>query len=229
MLTHTHTHQTEERLCTLVHKQPRGNLGMFSSHRRLWSSTFHIPLLAHHISPLSWTNISVCLSLDQPRPPVGLSEFACDAMSCILRPFKPTQTGELCVVVFHWMLSAEILCAGVYIHPRVPGLVWGGQARLDWRQHFALGSIVSLCEPQGGERTVIESKTKSERSHAAYVSVENLYIGVKGGVDNHCIYYWMGLSKTGFQSKIYVRCRVWNKIVKRCNFSAIPTFRRCTI
>lgn len=76
--------------------------------------------------------------------------------------------------------SAEILWAGVYIHPWVPGPAWGGRARLDWCQHFALGSIVLLCEPQGGERTVIESKTKSERSRAAYVSVEYLYIGVKG-------------------------------------------------
>lgn len=46
---------------------------------------------------------------------------------------------------------------------------------------------------------MIESKTKSEHSRAAYVSVENLYIGVWGGVDNHCIYYRMGLSETCIQ------------------------------
>lgn len=87
---------------------------MFSSYRRLWSSTFNIPPLVHHISPLSWTNISVCPSSDQSRHPVGLWELACDATSCIFRPFEPTQTGELCVAVFHWMVCRDIVGRGIY-------------------------------------------------------------------------------------------------------------------
>lgn len=77
------------------------------------------------------------------------------------------------------MVYRNIVHGGLYTPVGARGGVSGGRAQLDWCQHFALGSIVYLWEPKGGERTAIESKTKSERCRAAYVSVENLYIGVK--------------------------------------------------
>lgn len=93
----------------------------------------------------------------------------------------PTQTGELCVAVFHWTVCRDGVCGGIYTPAGVGGRGAGSAGPVSALCFGLHCLVVWATEGLTHRHTVIHANTKrgTQLYCITYAFMVNVYVGVK--------------------------------------------------